>query len=135
VKKIMMILLLVGFFNPITSFCDDGYTQVIFLDKGIKRKVLIPNDSSIKADPLEYPNKQLHAKEGIIIKFNTITDINVAQLELKYGLKLQTTILGKYLIFENNSSKTDIEIINDIILNEPNIQTLKPNWTMQNSTR
>ena len=85
-----------------------------------------------------YPSsteQELIKKEGVIVSFSDESKLSLNEFESKYGLKLQTKMRIGYYIFENISSKTDVQIVKDIIQNETNVKTVKPNWKMQNTSR
>ena len=79
--------------------------------------------------------EELLKKEGVIVSFTDESKLSLNNFESKYGLKLQTKMRIGYYIFNNLSSKTDVQIVKDIIQNETNVKTVKPNWKMQNTSR
>lgn len=70
-----------------------------------------------------------------MITFKKSFHVNIAEFEAKYGLKLKKKLVTGYYLFDNISSSDDMEIIGNIIKNEKNIITVKPNWKKQNSPR
>jgi hypothetical protein len=114
---------------------EENYIQIIILDKGVKRKIYIPKDDTLKNKFNPHTAKQLSTKDGIIISFKDPVQIPMSEFEAKYGLKLQKKLLIGYYIFQNISGYSDIQIVGKIIKNEPNVKTVKPNWKKKNSPR
>lgn len=114
---------------------DQNYTKVTIMEKGVKRKVLIPNDNTVKNRANTYSLKQATAKEGVLIKFKNPSSVNISEFELKYGLRLKTKMRIGYYVFENVSKFSDIKILENILTNESNIVTVKPNWKMNKKAR
>ncbi len=118
-----------------TKDTTKNYTEVCILERGVKRKINIPKDDTVKSSINPYEAKQLSSKEGIILTFKNPSKVSINELETKYGLKLKTKLVIGYYIFENISKKSDIEIVERIIDNETNVKTVKPNWKMKNKPR
>ncbi len=98
------------------------------LEKGVRRHLSFSQRHTI--------NKQQDtSKEGIILAFKNPTHITISEFETKYSLKFKTKMTIGYYIFENHSSRSDMEIVSDIIANENNIKTVKPNWRLRNTIR
>jgi len=96
---------------------------VTIVDKGVERKIYIPDDNSTiiaRSTDTEQPKKEL------IIAFKNSIDIN--KFASKYNLELKTDISKKYYIFKNKSNLDVASLIAKIILNEKDIQTIRPNW-------
>jgi len=109
-----------------------NYEQVTILDKGVKRTINMEIDSAIKNG---YSTKQVIKKNGILVNFKNITDVTIADFEKKYGLRLKEKMIIGYYIFDNISKYSDVEIIQNIIADETNIKSVKPNWKMKNTPR
>ena len=114
---------------------ETNYTEVIILDKGIKRKIHIPKDDTLKNKFNSYSAKQATSQEGIIVSFKKPSQISISEFEIKYGLKLKTKLVIGYYIFQNISKDSDVQIVRNIIENETNVKTVKPNWKMKNTPR
>lgn len=114
---------------------EKNYIKFITLDKGIIRTILIPKDDSFKTKTTPYSVKQINAKQGIIIRFKSPSPEYIDEFKTKYGLKFHTKLFIDYYIFQNLSKQSDIQLINNIIENETNIETIKPNWHMKNIPR
>jgi len=118
-----------------TEEMQKNYTEVIILEKGVKRKINIPKDDKVKNTFSPYSAKEATSQEGIIISFKNKSQIVISEFETKYGLKLKTKLVIGYYIFQNISKDSDVQIVENIIKNETNIETVKPNWKMKNSPR
>lgn len=118
-----------------TEAMQKNYTEVIILEKGVKRKINIPKDDKIKNTFSPYSAKEATSKEGIIVSFKKPSQVSISEFETKYGLKLKTKLVIGYYIFQNISESSDVQIVGNIIKNETNIQTVKPNWKMRNTPR
>ncbi len=118
-----------------TEEMQKNYTQVIILEKGVKRKINIPKDDKTKNTFSPYSAKEATSQEGIIVSFKKPSQISISEFEIKYGLKLKTKLVIGYYIFQNISEHSDIQIVEDIMKNETNIETVKPNWKMKNTPR
>ena len=112
-----------------------NYTEVIILEKGVKRKINIPKDDKIKNTLSSYSAKEATSQEGIIVSFKKLAQISISEFETRYGLKFKTKLVIGYYIFQNISEHSDIQIVEDIMKNETNIETVKPNWKMKNTPR
>lgn len=140
-KNLVTITLIAFFASSTFAFSqkvkntEKNYTDVIILEKGVKRKICIPKDDTVKSRINPYEAKQLYSKEGIVLTFKDTSKVSINELEAKYGLKLNTKLMIGYYIFENISKKSDIEIVKSIIDNETNVKTVKPNWKKNNQER
>jgi len=113
-----------------TRNLGNNYTTVTILDKGIKRKISVSKKISTTNK-----SNQLNSKEGIIVSFKNPSQITISEFETKYELKLKTKLVIGYYIFQNISKYSDVQIVGNIIENETNIQTVKPNWKKKNTIR
>jgi len=118
-----------------TEEMQKNYTEVIILEKGVKRKINIPKDDKIKNTLSPYSAKEATSQEGIIVSFKKLAQISISEFETRYGLKFKTKLVIGYYIFQNISEHSDIQIVEDIMKNETNIETVKPNWKMKNTPR
>ena len=118
-----------------TEEMQKNYTEVIILEKGVKRKINIPKDDKIKNTLSPYSAKEARSQEGIIVSFKKTSNVSISEFETKYGLKLKTKLVIGYYIFQNISEHSDVQIVEEIIKNETNIETVKPNWKMKNTPR
>jgi len=141
-KKILYITVALLFVNnvllaqkPSSLEIDNSYIKVITMDKGIKRTVLIPKDDTVKKQMSSMKAEQAVSKDGIIVSFKDSSKVLIRAFEEKYKLKLQHKLHIGYYIFTNVSKLSDIRIVEDIIQNETNVETVKPNWEMTNTTR
>lgn len=114
---------------------DNSYTKVIIMDKGVKRTVLIPKDNIAKNKMNTMKAEQATSKDGVIISFKDSSKTSISVFEAKYNLKLKHKLVIGYYIFTNLSKFTDVQIVEEIIKNETNIETVKPNWRMTNTVR
>jgi len=69
----------------------------------------------------------------ILVRFNK--DIDVDSFAKKYGLTLKKRMKIGYYIFQNTSKKDTLEIIESILNNEENIESIKPNWKYNMTVR
>ncbi len=143
-KKKSVGLVLVAFlvssnylFSQKISTANKGvdYIQVTVLEKGVKRKINIPENDAFKNRFNTHSAKQLDSKEGIVLSFKDQTQVSVDEFESKYGIKLERKLVIGYYIFKNMSEYSDIQIVEKIIKNETNIKTVKPNWKKKNTPR
>ena len=118
-----------------TEDMQKNYTEVTILEKGVKRKINIPKDDKIKNTFSPYSTKEATSQEGIIVSFKKPSQVSISEFETKYGLKLKTKLVIGYYIFKNISESSDVQIVGDIIKNETNVKTVKPNWKMRNTPR
>jgi len=102
------------------------------LQDGVKRRVVVSNTNGLK---IVSKSAKDSSKDGVIVEFNDSSAVNIAAFEAKYGLKFKKKLVIGYYIFLNKSSKTDLEIVDDIMKNESNIKTLKPNWKLNVSPK
>ncbi len=114
---------------------QENYTQVTILDKGTKRIILIPKDENQTNKMTAYSAKQLESKEGIMVSFKNTSQLSISEFETKYGLKFKKKLIIGYYIFKNISENSDTQIIANIIKNETNVKTVKPNWKLKNQPR
>jgi len=114
---------------------EANYTKITILDKGVKRKIYISKDDTLKNKFNPHTAKQLSSKDGIIISFKDPIRISMSEFEAKYGLKFKKKLLIGYYIFQNISEYSDVKIVGKIIKNEPNVKTVKPNWKKKNIPR
>ena len=128
-------LTLLLFFVSSTMLFSNEYKKIIVLDKGVKRVITVSKtdeQSSIMSTPIK---KNTLSKEGVIIAFKEGIKVDVEKLEIKYGLKFKKKLIIGYYIFYNVSNNSDEEIVLNIIDNEKNIKTVKPNWKKNNQPR
>ena len=104
---------------------------ITVLDKGIKRQITIPSVSSKKANS----KQQSNTKDGVIVVFKDSTLVSIGEFETKYGLRLKSKLVIGYHIFDNQSSMSDSDIVKNIIENENNVKTVKPNWKKRKTIR
>ena len=94
-------------------------SEVFILDKGVKRVMAVPKDVGLK--------------EGVIVKFKNPSHTSITDFEHAYGLKLEKKLASSYYIFANvSSNKSDVQIVTQIIADETNVETVRPNWKMTN---
>lgn len=112
------------------------YSEIIVLDKGIKRtiKVKKPDVQKSSVSTLSMKEEAL-SKKGLIVAFDSFSEEELAAFETKYGLKFKKKLVTGYYIFQNVSDKDDVEIVSSIIKNEKNVKTVKPNWKKNNQPR
>lgn len=103
---------------------------ITILEKGVKRKVHTPLSKSSKK-----VNKEISSNSGVVVVYKNPSVVVINEFESKYDIKLKTKMAIGYYIFENHSSKSDIAIVSEIIANEKNIKTVKPNWKLRNTIR
>ena len=142
-KNMIGFTLLVCLFGTF-SFADKAnkkdttveYTEMIVLDKGVKRTVRVPKTDEQKNSVGTLSMKEgVLSKKGIVIAFKKSSPMDISEIERKYGLKLKKKLVIGYYIFQNVSDKEDMEIVSSIIKNEKNIKTVKPNWKKNNQPR
>jgi len=107
---------------------------ITILEKGVKRQIAVPPINSTTEQSINQTTSE-NSQSGIVLVFKDLSKLSLSDFEIKYGLKLKTKMAIGYYIFENLSSKTDSEIVAEIITNERNIKTVKPNWKMHNTIR
>ena len=118
--------------KPSAQEIDSNYTKVIIMDKGVKRTVLIPKDDTVDNKMSSMKAEQATSKDGVILKFKDPSQTSISAFEAKYNVKLKHQLASGYYIFENTSKLTDAQIVEEIIKNETNAVTVKPNWKMTN---
>jgi len=114
---------------------DQDYTEVIIMEKGVKRKILIPKERVAESRKSSYDIDKTAVKEGVLIMFEDPETVDIERFERQYGLKLITKMRIGYFVFKNVSKYSDIDIISKIISNETHIVTIKPNWKMDKKSR
>ena len=97
-----MKLLLTFLFLTLLSFANNK--TVIIVDNKVKRVISIDNSRS---------------NNGFIIDFKKGADID--KFALKYHLKLKKKMQIGLYIFNNNSNKSDLVLLQDILKNDKNI--------------
>jgi len=110
-------------------------TEMIILDKGIKRTIPIPIEMTESAKTSSTGTKQVSSKKGIIIRFKKPSEIKIKEFEAKHGLKLEKKLMSGTYIFNNLSTESDIDTVRSIIKNESTVKTVKPNWEKRNLPR
>jgi hypothetical protein len=105
--------------------------EITILDKGIKRRLIVPS-SQISAKSTV---SQLQTQEGVVVQFKDNSLISIQEFEATYDLRLRTTLLETYYVFDNLSKLSDVQLVGKIIAGETNLLTVKPNWKLQNSPR
>lgn len=118
--------------KPTSEELDKNYTKVIIMDKGVKRTVLIPKDDAVNTMMSPMKAEQATSKDGVIVKFKDPSEASITAFEAKYNVKLKHQLASGYCIFENTSKMTDAQIVEEVINNETNTLTVKPNWRMTN---
>lgn len=114
---------------------DKNYTEVTILDKGVKRIIHVPKESNLTSKINAYEAKKVAQKKGVIVSFYTTEELSISEFETAYGLKFKEKLQIGYYIFDNVSDKSDTQIISEIITNETNVKTVKPNWEKKNQPR
>ena len=118
--------------KPSAQEIDSSYTKVIIMDKGVKRTVLIPKDDAVNSRKSPMKAEQATSKDGVILKFKDPSQTSISAFEAKYSIKLKHELASGYYIFTNTSKFTDVQLVEEIIKNETNAATVKPNWKMTN---
>ena len=118
--------------KPSSKEIENNYIKVIIMDKGVKRTVLIPKDDIVKNKMNPMKAEQATSKDGVIVSFKDPSKTSISDFEAKYNIKLKHKLVVGYYIFTNASKFTDAQIVEEIIKNEINIETVKPNWRMTN---
>lgn len=136
----MGLTLLIFVLNSAVVYADKKnktteYKEITVLDKGIKRKMRVPKTDLEKSAVSTLSKKEAVSKKGIVLAFKKSSKVDIAELEIKYGLKFKKKLVIGYYIFQNVSEKDDTEIVSTIIKNEKNVKTVKPNWNKNNQTR
>lgn len=119
--------------KPLSKEIDAKYTKVIIMEKGVKRTVLIPKDDTVKSQMNPMKPEQANSKDGVVVRFIDPSKTSISDFEAKYNIKLKHKLIIGYYIFANASISTDAQIVEEIIKNETNIETAKPNWRMTNT--
>ena len=112
---------------------DAGYEKATILENGVKRIVRVQHTKTKLRTTSNIMVEDKNSKDGVIVSFKDDSNISLKDFELKYNLKFKTKLAIGYYIFENHSTRGDIEIVDSIIKNESNIKTVKPNWKMKNT--
>ena len=141
-KKIARMVVLVLMVNSLYAASDNikkvnrdqNCTEVFIMENGVKRKVLIPNESSKNKLRTSKVN-QVSAKDGVLIMFDDASNVNIVEFESRYGLTFVTKMRIGYYVFKNSSKYSDVTIIDQILSNETGVVTIKPNWKMNKSAR
>lgn len=107
-KWVVLICLLI----IIDSFGDDYLIKKI-KDGGVVRSISIPKYRDIK-------------RVGIIVKFNS-NKVDLDRFQSTYQVEFVERLSIGYYIFNNNSSLSDIDLVGEILENEKDIETIKPN--------
>jgi hypothetical protein len=124
--KYLSLSILLSLYMPSLAFTKTSTLTI--LDKGVKRQISLPEQTTIN-------KQQSTVNEGIIVAFKNPSQISISEFETKYGLKLKTKMVIGYYIFDNLTSQSDMEIVAEIIANENNVKTVKPNWRLRNTIR
>ena len=115
------------------------YKEVTVLDKGIKRTLFIEGETSVETSKKNqlsvYNTKAKDVKKGLLLRMKKGTTLNIIKFETTYGLKFKEKLTIGYYVFKNISEKSDMEIVNLILTNEKNIDTVKPNWSKKKMPR
>jgi len=106
-KKIVLMFIMV-----VASFGDDYLIKKI-KDGGVVRSISIPKYRDIK-------------RVGIIVKFSS-NKIDLDRFQSTYQVEFVERLSIGYYIFNNNSSLSDIDLVEEILENEKDIETIKPN--------
>lgn len=124
-------------FSQQTNMMDSesGYKYITILDKGVKRKIPIYEDAVSSKNSISFEAKQTNSQKGIIVSFKYPSEVSVNGFADKYGLKFKKKLATGYYIFSNMSQKSDIEIVESIIIHETYFKTVKPNWNKRNTVR
>lgn len=103
------------------------YDFITILDNGVKRQVKVLKTELQKSKARTSKREALEDKMSIIVSFKDTQNLSLDDFERKYNLELKTKLLIGYHIFYILSSKSDVELTQEIIQNETNIKTVKPN--------
>lgn len=114
---------------------ESTYKYITILDKGVKRKIRIYEDDISNKSSISFESKQTNSQKGIIVSFKNPSEVSVDGFADKYSLKFKKKLATGYYIFTNMSQKSDIDIVESIIINETYVKTVKPNWNKQNRVR
>ncbi len=109
----------------------NNHQQAVILDGGVKRTIHIAKDSQLKSKMNSYDAKRITSKDGVIVNFIDSSYLSVDEFAKKYGLKFKQRLMIGYYIFDNVSQLSDLQIVEKIITNETNVETVKPNWKMK----
>lgn len=123
-KKLALILLM----------ATASYAEVVtIIDNGVERKINISTvNSGVKARMVSR-KKESH---NLIVAFKKGSKVNLSDFAQKYNLKLKKKLVIGYYIFLNESSMTDIELIEKISKeNRAIVKTIRPNWGFNNKPR
>ena len=115
---------------------NDNTEMMTIIDKGVKRTV--PVNRLEKNDSLQGKSastSNVEQKKGLLIRFTKSENLDIKDFEEKYALKLKEKMKIGYYIFQNKSKESDLVLMQRILKNETNIDSMKPNWKMKNSPR
>lgn len=110
------------------------YDFVTILDNGVKRKVKVLQTESTQTQLKSTRSITKANNSGVIVAFTNTQTPSIDDFEKKYSLQLKTKLLIGYYIFYNLSSKSDVEVVEEIIENESSVKTVRPNWKMKMKT-
>jgi hypothetical protein len=112
------------------------YKEVKIKDGGVEQIMLVEikksTDSNISTLTTQSATvDRLASKEGIIIDFKTLP-LPIKEFEKMFNLKLKEKLQIGYYIFENQSTLSDIELIDTILKSEikESLKTVRPDWKM-----
>jgi len=141
--KKQILTLLTGMFLVGTSFAHAdkkldkankaNAEMMTIIDKGVKRTV--PVNALEKKDSLQKSTSKTKHQKGLLVRFSKGAEVNIEDFEKKYDLKLKQKMQIGYYIFKNKSKESDLTVMNRIIENEKDIDSIKPNWKKNNSPR
>lgn len=105
--------------------------KMVVIEDGVKREIRL-SEESVEKSMYQRTTKVVAKKEGVVVRFKTVSKDTVGKFESKYQLKLRKKLRIGYYIFDNLSKYSDEEVVRTILKDLHNIQTVRPNWKMNN---
>ena len=127
--------------NSMAIQSDDAkgveYKEVKIKDGGIEQTILVEikkegeSNSSMSSQSATATVDKLNSKVGIVIDFKNLP-LPIEEFEKLFNLKLKEKLQIGYYIFDNQSTLSDIELIDAILKSDmrESLKTVRPNWEM-----
>jgi hypothetical protein len=115
----------------LNCYAEETYTAYSIKERGKRVDVSIKTTSA-KSTQKTKQGKTFDENVMIVIKFNQAVEVDIDAFLSRYDLELERQMITGHYLLHNHSKHKPMALIQTIIDNEPAVDSIFPNWRLNN---